>query len=509
MRVVGVVEHLLLLLLGVARGSFLLQGVAFGCASLAVLIATPMEAPVWLRGAMVSAALLSGTGLFAGFLMSERRWPAAHAGGGEPAWPWPLLLGLSLVALPAASAIAASALLPLWSRIAAQLAAVGFWDGVTRSDPYAGIVILPILAALCVPALVSAAALFSIAFPLLLLPLLAARSRRLPALLAMGAICQSALVLSGWIAVDAFAQLAAQVRVAMAASGDAEVLRVSGQLEHATSVLARTATALLPPLLGMLAWLAFLRPSGAAAAYFTSGAAAAYFTAGARGSASEAARELRPEPAPPRPRIATAPVAEDLPGSDGECATATVAPRARGSRARLALAALGVLMLLFGAADRLRTRASYVSSQPGPGAALRDAPALVRVTFSAELDPSSTLSMTRLVVEPSSGDLPQAIESEHRLAADDPGRRTLEAMPSRLGPGLYRVSWQALPAGGGVPRHGSFCFGVGLPVPADSPGMAHALHERDAGARGRRQTLVGGVLLLALGALLPRLRLRA
>jgi hypothetical protein len=64
--------------------------------------------------------------------------------------------------------------------------------------------------------------------------------------------------------------------------------------------------------------------------------------------------------------------------------------------------------------------------------------------------------------------------------------------------GLYRVSWRAQPAEGGVTRHGSYSFGGGVSVPADMTGL-HSLQERDAGSRGRRQAMFGGVLLLVLG----------
>jgi hypothetical protein len=160
-------------------------------------------------------------------------------------------------------------------------------------------------------------------------------------------------------------------------------------------------------------------------------------------------------------------------------------------------------MLLFGAADGLRTRATYVRSQPArrPSEAL----ASVRVSFAAALDPASSLRLTRLVLPPYTGEQPTPIELSRHLAPDDPEQRTLEGVPTSLTAGLYRVSWQALPRGGGVPRFGSFSFGIGVPVPADEPGLTHSLLDRDSGARGRRHTFAGGALLLAIGLLLPRL----
>ena len=248
-------ERLLLLLLGAARGAFLFQGLAFGCAWVATFALAPADGPAWLRSLMLSALLLSGMFFSAGLLLvAARRWRVPLTSSGhEPAWPWPLLLRLSLLALPALATSLASGLVPLWSEIAAQLEAVGFWDGLTRNDPYGGIVLLPILLALFVPALVTAAALCSIALPLMLLPLLPSRSRLFPTLLAMGVVCQAALVLGGWLAADAFARLAEQANAAMTASGEAEVLRVAEQLRSATGVLTSTASALVAALLGMLA----------------------------------------------------------------------------------------------------------------------------------------------------------------------------------------------------------------------------------------------------------------
>jgi methionine-rich copper-binding protein CopC len=166
-------------------------------------------------------------------------------------------------------------------------------------------------------------------------------------------------------------------------------------------------------------------------------------------------------------------------------------------------------MLLFGAADALRTRASYVSSLPAPGVMLEHPPAAVRVSFGAALDPASSLTLTRLVLPPYTGEQPKDVEITRHIALDDPGQRTFEAVPSQLPAGVYRVRWQALPAGGGVPRFGSFCFGVGVPVPADAAGVPCSLQDRDAGTRGRKNTLAGGVLLLALGMLAPRFSRRS
>jgi methionine-rich copper-binding protein CopC len=167
-----------------------------------------------------------------------------------------------------------------------------------------------------------------------------------------------------------------------------------------------------------------------------------------------------------------------------------------------ALAGLGVLLLLFWISDSARVRAAYVDSTPQPAASLAAAPTAIRVAFDHALQPASTLSVVYLPVVASENDIARDVHVVSRLASDDINRRTLEAIPPRLGSGLYLVRWTAYPSpGGGVIRHGSFAFGVGVAVPPDSEGRTLSLTERDSGGRGRRSTLLGGVILLVLAAL--------
>ena len=263
------VQRLLLLVFWAARGVFILQGVAFGLASVTVFAVASAGMPPWLRDTFVSSVMISGTFFVAGFLLIvERRWRVTRSGANsQPTWPWPLLLGLSLLVLPTVAVIAASNLPPLWGQIGTQLEAIGFWEGMTRPG-HSGMVMLPLFLALFVPALVTAAALYSVAFPLAMLPLLVTRSPLFPTLLAMGATCQTALVLNGWIASGALVRVVSALVTAMADGADAEVLRVSGELEREAAILFRTSLALAVPTLGVFAWFAFLRPSGRAALYF-------------------------------------------------------------------------------------------------------------------------------------------------------------------------------------------------------------------------------------------------
>lgn len=254
------VEGTVHFLLGTARRVFILQGLAFACAGAVALVAAPQDSPDWVRSAAVSALLVSATFFLGGVLLvAEARRRGDATGTAEPAWPSRAVLGVSFLLLPAVSAAAASGLPALWSEIAAHLRAAGVWDAVARADPFAGIVLLPIFVALLVPVLVTATALWSIAFPLGLLLLLGLRSSHLPAL-RRGAIRQAALAIAGWIAADGLRRLAVPAVAAMVASGDAEVVEVSRQLENATEVLGRSATALIVPAGGMLFTLAGALP---------------------------------------------------------------------------------------------------------------------------------------------------------------------------------------------------------------------------------------------------------
>jgi len=191
-----------------------------------------------------------------------------------------------------------------------------------------------------------------------------------------------------------------------------------------------------------------------------------------------------------------------VPLVDRQLPPASPARMSAGRYARWALAGLGVLMLLFWVIDSVRSRAAYVDSTPQPAASLAAAPPAIRVAFDHALQPASALSLVYLPVEASENDIARDVEVVSRLASDDVSRRTLEAIPPRLDRALYLVRWTAYPSpGGGVIGHGSFAFGVGVAVPPDSAGRTLSLTERDSGRRGRRSTLLGGVILLVLAAL--------
>ena len=177
---------------------------------------------------------------------------------------------------------------------------------------------------------------------------------------------------------------------------------------------------------------------------------------------------------------------------------------------RVLLLFFGFVMLLFGACDLMKPRARYVTSTPAPGTEIAAVPASVTVSFSDELAPESTIAVTSTITLSPSGERVYADGKKFTAAgpeAGDPQNRTLRAvLEPGLPGGLYWVEWTAVAARGKSKRFGRFSFGAGMPVPPNtSRDEGSALRERDYKWRGSRAELVGGVLLIALGALLPRM----
>jgi methionine-rich copper-binding protein CopC len=301
-----------------------------------------------------------------------------------------------------------------------------------------------------------------------------------PVLLAMGAACDAALVASGWFATRLFTDLSQTASTAMLKAPDAEVVALAKQLIGAMATLRRTATVLIVPAVALAAWAVFLRPLGRAAAAFGE----------------------RFDEAPELPNLAGSYKEEPFVAYSAEAGERQASPSRMMKYAGWGLAGLGVLMLLFWMTDSLRSRAAFVASTPPPAASLAAAPPAIRVTFDHALAPASTLSLVYLPAVASDNDIARDVRVTSRLAANDRTRRTIEAIPPRLGNGLYLVRWTAYPSsGGGIVRHGSFAFGVRTAVPPDSAGRTLSLTERDSGGRGRRSTALGGAILLVLAVL--------
>ena len=174
----------------------------------------------------------------------------------------------------------------------------------------------------------------------------------------------------------------------------------------------------------------------------------------------------------------------------------------------------GSLLLLYGVWSLIVPRARFVSSSPSPGATIERPPSAVTVAFSRPLDPQSTIEVLSTISLSPSGEQSftdgATLATTSGLDAGDARRRTLRVeLPPELPGGLYVVRWTAMTEGGRARRFGTYYFGVGMPVPEhimrDVPG---ALQEQDHRARERRSVVLGGVILLGLVALLPRLAQR-
>lgn len=79
-------------------------------------------------------------------------------------------------------------------------------------------------------------------------------------------------------------------------------------------------------------------------------------------------------------------------------------------------------------------------------------------------------------------------------------------MPADSGGGLYLVDWTTTSATSGhAQRFGSPYFGVGMAVP-DFFVREGVWREEDPGERDRRETMLGGVICIAIGLAWPRLK---
>jgi len=263
-------ERLFSLLFWLVRSAFLVQGAALGAALMATSAIDRAGAPDWLEIVLRSAVFVSATLFLTGVLLAmARRLPFPRPGDDtEPSWPWPTLLALSLVVLPALAYARASELFSLWDDISKLLDRIGFWTALGKSDPYGGIVVLPILVALFVPTLEAVAAFFLIAAPPAAIVLLVSRSQLFPKIFAMLIACQAGIVLAGLISADAFSRVATEAFAVMSAAEDVEVQRAADELRRAQGVLASTAAAFVAPMSGYLAWLPFVLLSRRVGAFF-------------------------------------------------------------------------------------------------------------------------------------------------------------------------------------------------------------------------------------------------
>ena len=175
---------------------------------------------------------------------------------------------------------------------------------------------------------------------------------------------------------------------------------------------------------------------------------------------------------------------------------------------RAVLLFIRAVLLVFGTWDKLRPRARYENSSPTPGAVLPRAPELVTIQFSDALDRDSEMSVVSTITLQPNGET--VFEDGDPVLVHGPSPENPRAlnikMPSDKPPGLYWIRWRAVTAKGKAARFGSFCFGVGMPIPdhitRKTPGGFSERNERE---RGHRAVLLGGLLLVVLGVVFPKI----
>lgn len=497
----------------------------------------------------------------------DRRRGAAAVAEESGHFGWTLAAIIPTLALPAVALASSGKLFALWNEILVGADRLGVRAALARgADPFAGLVLLPLAAVLFVPALELAAAFFLIAVPPFLLALLATRSSRLGTHCALTLAAQVTFVVAAFGGADLFARLADELIRYLKASGGAEATPWLPTLTAMRETVMGTAwryaalagasgvcLVVLAALPGSAGDVVEIPPAPAEPplepAMLVPGVAAETPASPAdRAPAKGAVPAPERAPRPPLANPAYAGVSE-LPGESraaldaalarfrsrrggGEALHPSLAPtvpsappvadtvfevapwpapaklRAQVVRVgRVLLIAWGGLLLFSGACQLAWPRPHFVGSIPSAGGSVPRPPVAVEVRFDHALDPASTIAVRRAVAPDGSPDgSREAFHRASRLEPEDPAARTLEAeLRAGLGAGIYRVDWQVMPARGGGARSGCFYFGIGRAVPADllaTPGRPY--RERDAGARGRRATLLSGVVLLVLAAILPR-----
>jgi len=175
---------------------------------------------------------------------------------------------------------------------------------------------------------------------------------------------------------------------------------------------------------------------------------------------------------------------------------------------RAVLLFIGSVFLVFGTWDKLRPRARYESSSPTPGAVLPRNPELVTIQFSDALDRESEMSVVSTITLKPNGET--VFEDGEPVMVHGPSPENPRAlnilMPGDKPPGLYWVRWRAVTVRGKAARFGSFCFGLQMPVPDHiTRETLGGFSERNDRERSHRAVLLGGILLVVLGVVFPKI----
>jgi hypothetical protein len=279
-RVATIVERLLFVLFSLVRTASFMVGLGL----LAALLGAPAMGtggPSWLTaildGAIRVGLVLTITG---GALQAARRWEPATTPAAVPhRGSWPAALGFSIVFLALLALVRCADLFLLWNLAAGLLDQAGFQEELARGGQGSGLLMLPILFALLVPALQTLTASFLVAVPFAFLPLLVARSPRFPKLFTMLVVTQVGFVAASLLASHTFTQVVTEAIAAMQASNEAEVLRAAEIAANLLGLVRSTAYGIVLPVVGFVLWGIFLIFAAAPRSYFAAPAAAPHPTA--------------------------------------------------------------------------------------------------------------------------------------------------------------------------------------------------------------------------------------
>ena len=204
-----------------------------------------------------------------GLLLANER---AAIGNAEPPAldGWLIALAITLLALPVWLVVSLRSFLAEWVLVARLLAAPGLWESADFN--MAGVVLVPLAAALTPPALELTAAVAFVIASVVSLTLLLSRSRRFPRAYLVCVVLLSALVLASVLGARAAMVAAGAVRPLIEGSSrpDERTQIVEG-LARYTGVVSSTAPVLVWTLCGYLVWVPALIWSRRVAATFEAG----------------------------------------------------------------------------------------------------------------------------------------------------------------------------------------------------------------------------------------------
>ena len=211
-------------------------------------------------------------------LPNERE--AASDGERPAVGGWLIALAMMLLALPVWLVLRLLPFLGEWRRVVNFLETSGMWQGANSNG--AGLVLLPLAAALTPPLFELAAMLAFVTASAALLLLLLSRSQRFPRIYLVCVVLLSALVIASVRGADA-AVLAGEA-VQRLVDGSSPNAQESGQVKEGltryTSIVSSTASVLMWTLCGYLIWVPAIVFSRRARATFASSAVGSASTSG-------------------------------------------------------------------------------------------------------------------------------------------------------------------------------------------------------------------------------------